>query len=90
MPNSVFSIIYTEDGMYLSTRSFGHWRQVQDEFSGYKTSLHDFSADGLIDFLEFDYPAKSGWPDWDAMVRELGAAKAIKTIRVDPEEATSG
>lgn len=49
-------IIYTETKMLLSKKQYGSWREIQAEFSDYKTSLGPWPADAVIDYLQTDYP----------------------------------
>lgn len=51
-----FHIIYTETKMLLSKQPYGSWREIQAEFSDYKTSLGPWPADAVIDYLQTDYP----------------------------------
>ena len=54
--------------MILSKKSYADWRQIQDEFVDYKTSLGPWSAQGVIDFFRDDFP-KSPWPFSEAQIR---------------------
>lgn len=49
-------IIYTETDMLLSKARFDSWREIQDQYSDYKTSLGPWSPGAVIDYLAFDYP----------------------------------
>lgn len=49
-------IIYTDTDMLLSKARFGSWREIQDHYAGYKTSLGPWEPDVVIAYLSFDYP----------------------------------
>jgi len=49
-------IIYTDTDLLLSKVRFGSWREIQDQYADYKTSLGPWEADAVIDYLAFDYP----------------------------------
>ena len=48
-------IIYTDTDMLLSKARFGSWREIQDQYADYKTSLGPWESDAVIDYLAFDY-----------------------------------
>lgn len=50
------TIVHTETGMCLTTREFDGWREVQDRFDDYKTSLGPFSHAELDAYLTEEYP----------------------------------
>lgn len=77
-----YSIVFTTDAMYLTKREYAKWQDIQDEFKAYMASLSDFTADGLLEYMEFEYPRQDGWPDWPVLIRELDAADAILTVRI--------
>lgn len=49
-------IIYTDTDMLLSKARFGSWREIQDQYADYKTSLGPWESDTVIEYLTFDYP----------------------------------
>lgn len=49
-------IIYTDTDMLLSKAHFGSWREIQNQYADYKTSLGPWESDAVIDYLAFDYP----------------------------------
>src|SRR5689334_17151479 len=56
-------IIYLESRMLLSKKRYSDWRQIQDEFADYKTSLGPWSTDGVMEFFSHDWGADgTRWP----------------------------
>ena len=51
-----FNIIYTKSKMLLSKKSYNSWREIQDEYDDYKTSLEFATIEEIEDYLNFDYP----------------------------------
>ena len=49
-------IVYTKDEMILSKREYECWREIQNDFYDYKTSLGPWEDDEVINYLESDYP----------------------------------
>jgi len=62
-------VIYTEDSMFLSKHAYSSWREIQDEYPGYKASLGPWDAEAMTDFLAADYSTIS--PSADAQVKAL-------------------
>ena len=57
-------------GMILSKRAYSDWREIQDEYECYMTSLGPLSEDELVDFLACQYGAdEAGWGFSRAEVR---------------------
>ncbi len=48
-------IIYLEDDMLISKESYDSWRQIQDEFESYKTSLGPWKVEEVIEYLNDEY-----------------------------------
>lgn len=69
----LLTIVHTEYGMCLTTTRFTNWRQVQDAFSGYKTSLGQWSLTEILEYLPIEYPAEQ--PFTDEAVRALAASE---------------
>jgi hypothetical protein len=62
-------IIFRESGMLLSKKSYGTWREIQDEYSDYKASLGPWSPDEILGYLEDDYSTLE--PRAAVQIREL-------------------
>ncbi len=63
--NTEITIVHTESGMCLTTRRFDGWRDVQDCFDDYKTSLGPFDQPELDTYLAEEYPAVPAHEIWD-------------------------
>jgi hypothetical protein len=49
--------------MLLDRAVYGSWREIQDAYSDYKTSLGPWSEAEIVGFLEDDWgPDESRWP----------------------------
>ena len=48
-------LIYTETRMLLSKKHYGSWREIQDEYPDYKTSLGPWNIEESIEFLAQEY-----------------------------------
>ena len=57
-------------GMLVSKKRYSGWREIQDEYEYYMTSLGPFSEDGLLEFLAGEYGADAArWGFSSAEVR---------------------
>jgi isopentenyldiphosphate isomerase len=50
-------IIYTDNEVLLSKKSYVSWREIQDEFDDYKASLGPWGEDEVVQYLAEEYPA---------------------------------
>lgn len=58
----VHLIYLRPEGMLLSKKRYTGWREIQDEYADYMTSLGPFSEEGLLDFLAEEYGRDdAGW-----------------------------
>jgi isopentenyldiphosphate isomerase len=48
-------IIYTDNEMLLSKKSYASWREMQNEFDDYKTSLGPWAEDEVVRYLAEEY-----------------------------------
>lgn len=54
------TIIYLTDGrMLVSRKVYTHWREIQDEYDTYQTSLGPWPLDEVVDFIKTEYPDKA-------------------------------
>lgn len=53
--SSVYLIYLRPGGMLLSKKQYSDWREIQDEYESYMTSLGPFSVDELVEFLSEEY-----------------------------------
>lgn len=65
MTSPQITIVHTETGMCLTTKEFSGWREVQDSFDDYKTSLGPFSHPELDAYLAEEYPGTPFHEIWD-------------------------
>lgn len=52
-------IIYLESQVLLSKKRFQGWREIQDQYADYKTSLGPWTIEETLDFLRTEYPTGS-------------------------------
>lgn len=48
-------IIYTETEMLLSKEEFANWREIQDRYIDFETSLGPWESDAVIEYLADQY-----------------------------------
>jgi hypothetical protein len=48
-------IIYTKMGMFLSKRSYKSWRDIQDEYQNFMTSLGPWGQGEVAEYLTAEY-----------------------------------
>ena len=56
-------IIYTHADMLLSKGSYPSWRDIQNEYPDYVSSLGPWDEDTVIDYLADEYPDLSPHPE---------------------------
>ena len=49
------TIIYLKDEMLISKINYESWREIQDEYDNYKTSLGPWSTDEVVEYLNDEY-----------------------------------
>ena len=55
-PVAGLTLVYLRNGVLLSKRAYADWREVQDHFFDYKTSLGPYDdVDELFEFLDEEY-----------------------------------
>ena len=62
-------IIYTETEVLVSKRPYASWREIQDAYATYKTSLGPWEQGETVAFLDTEYPDIS--PSAHEQVRRL-------------------
>ena len=56
-------IVYCESQMLLDRGSYSSWRDIQDAYPDYKTSLGPWSEEEIIEFMSMDWGTDdSCWP----------------------------
>ena len=58
-----FNLIFLEDKLLLSSKAYGSWRDIQNEFVNYKASLDFDSLEAVKEYLLFDYKDSSSFID---------------------------
>jgi hypothetical protein len=48
-------LIITQQALFLSSKHYGSWRDIQDEFEDYQASLGAWTAEEMINFLCDEY-----------------------------------
>lgn len=57
------TIIYLEDGMILSKKTYSNWMEVQEEYyDKYKANLSPMTCEEVIKFFEEDFKEEKNWP----------------------------
>jgi hypothetical protein len=49
-------IVFLEDRTLITKRPVGDWREFQNLYADFKTSLGPWTAEQVIDFVETEYP----------------------------------
>ena len=49
-------IVYIEYGVFLSKKTYGSRRDIQDEFTDYKASVGPWETDVVTEYLQDEYP----------------------------------
>ncbi|MBC6623810.1 hypothetical protein [Pseudomonas sp.] len=55
-------IIYTRTITFLSKHPYQSWREIQNQYPDYMTSLGPWEEDTIIDYLADEYPELSPHP----------------------------
>lgn len=55
-------IIYTRTIMFLSKHPYQSWREIQNQYPDYMTSLGPWEEDTVIEYLADEYPELSPHP----------------------------
>ncbi len=57
------TIIYLDDGMILSKKTYSNWMEVQEEYyDKYKANLSPMTCEEVIKFFEEDFKEEENWP----------------------------
>ncbi|RLL71848.1 hypothetical protein [Paenirhodobacter hankyongi] len=72
------TLVFLEDAMVLTKRTFADWRAVQEHFPRYKASLEPDVPAHLVEYLSFDYPdmPEATGHDWSEVVAAFVASGA--------------
>lgn len=50
-----YNLIFIKDGLLLSSKKYGSWREIQDEHENYKASVEFDSLKEVIEYIIMDY-----------------------------------
>lgn len=53
---TMLHLIYTRGEMFASKRPWSSWREIQDAYAGYMSTLGPWSDEEMIDYLQDEYP----------------------------------
>lgn len=80
-------VIYTESEMLLSKKPYASWREIQDEFATYTTSLGPWTAQEVLEYLRQEHPQLV--PSAVAQVQAL-VTGACETVAISPPGPSLG
>lgn len=62
--NPLFHLIFLRAGaVLLSRKPYADWREIQDEWDDYMTSLGPWTEEDVVDFFQQQYgPDEARWP----------------------------
>lgn len=60
LTSHVYLIYLRPDRMLLSRKRYSDWREIQDEYESYMTSVGPFSVEELSSFLSEEYGSDEG------------------------------
>jgi len=79
MENIKVTIIYLEKEMLISKKQYGSWRDIQDEYEAFKTSLGPWSSEEVIGYLNDEY-SKLNPPASDQVATLLAGKDAVSPL----------
>ena len=83
-------IVYCESRMLLDRGDYASWRDIQDAYPDYKTSLGPWSEAEIVGFLEDDWgPDDSRWPFTRRAIAEYFRSGERLLIDPVPEQRSS-
>jgi hypothetical protein len=54
--STMLTLVYLRNAVLLTKQTYSDWREVQEQFFDYKTSLGPFNSAELFEFLDDEYP----------------------------------
>jgi hypothetical protein len=80
-PSPTAHLVYLRSGpMVLTRQPFRGWREIQDAFGDYMTSLGPWTEDEIIDFFGEDFGDEARWPFSRARIRDFFAADVVSIM----------
>ncbi len=71
-------LIYLRSGpLIISRKRYADWREIQDEYEDYMTSLGPFSEEALLEFLSDEYGDESRWGFTAREIRDFMNSDAV-------------
>lgn len=82
--NSAFHLIYLRSGaVLLSRKPYADWREIQDEWDDYMTSLGPWTEEDVVDFFQQQYGLdEARWPFTAEAVAAFAASERV-AMRTD-------
>lgn len=74
---TMLHLIYTQSEMFASKRPCSSWREIQDAYAGYVSSLGPWSEEDAIGYLQDEYP--NLWPNAEEQIGALMCG-AVETV----------
>ena len=79
-----FHLIYLRSGpVLLSRKPYTDWREIQDEWDDYMTSLGPWTAEDVVEFFREDFRDEADWPFTAGEVAAFAASDRV-VMRSDP------
>jgi len=77
-------LIYLRSGaVLLSRKPYADWREIQDEWDDYMTSLEPWTVEDVVDFFRQQYgPDEARWPFTAGAVAAFAASERV-VMRTD-------
>ncbi len=75
----VFHVVYLRrDALLISRKPYADWREIQDEWDDYMTSLGPWTVEEVVGFFEQQYgPDERRWPFAAAEVEAFAASDRL-------------
>jgi hypothetical protein len=84
MPPRAHLVFLRTDGLLLVKRPDADWRQLQDEYTDYLTSLGPWTADEIAEYFALDYGGNDcRWPFTRGAIDEFMRAMSAQVLRSD-------
>lgn len=77
--NSTFHLIFLRAGaVLLSRKPYAGWREIQDEWDDYMTSLGPWTEEDVVDFFQQQYGLdEARWPFTSGAVAAFAASERV-------------
>ena len=87
VPGPALTLVFLEDAMVLTKRTFADWRAVQDRYPSYRTSLSPEPPSDLASYLSEEYPemTEATGRSWREVIAGFLASGAEDLVLCAPE-----